>query len=129
MNFELILIILGQFGKEIEFRSKLEAELRKGRSIKYYQNMERKQNVFNRRSFLRAKNTTQNRYSYLSEISSDQDVSNQDNEQENDQEKVPMILICVQGGLFSLETVLISIQKNIPVLILAVSIQHIHFQN
>ena len=112
------MIILGQFGKEIEFRSKLEAELRKGRSIKYYQNMERQQNVFNRRSFLRTKNTTQNRYSYLSEISSDQDVSNQD----NDQEKVPMILICVQGGLFSLETVLISIQKNIPVLILAVNI-------
>ena len=40
---------------------------------------------------------------------------------ENEIEKVPMVLICVQGGFYSLETIVKSIEKNIPVLILAES--------
>ena len=44
-----------------------------------------------------------------------------ENEQKNEIENVPMVLICVQGGLNSLETIVKSIEKNIPVLILAES--------
>ena len=82
----------GRFGKEIEFRSKLEAELRKGKFILHYKEIH----------------------------GQSKNESFEESNQESP-EKVPMVLICVQGGFYSLETIVISIEKNIPVLILAKS--------
>ena len=55
----------GQFGREIEFRSKLEAELRKGKPMRYYQDKEKKMKINKKRSFLSPNrlNTPVNRFS------------------------------------------------------------------
>ena len=42
----------GQFAKEIEFRSELEAELRKGRPMKYYKDKEKKIRIHKKKIFL-----------------------------------------------------------------------------
>lgn len=101
----------GQFGKEIEFRSELEAEIRKGRNIEYYQELMRRK----RRGRIYSK-THQNHLlgTYLRNFH----ANNENNDDENT-EQVPMVLICVQGGFYSLKTVVKSIEKNIPVLFLA----------
>lgn len=72
----------GQFGKEIEFRAHLEAELRKGRSLKYYEN----------------RRAVKKRYMFSSSngMQSDEDDDDEDDNVSN--ESVPMILIVVQGG-------------------------------
>ncbi len=72
----------GQFGKEIEFRAHLEAELRKGRSLKFYEN---RRDIIKRLKF-----------SSSNGIHSDEDYEEDDDNVSN--ETVPMILIVVQGG-------------------------------
>ncbi len=83
----------GQFGKEIEFRAHLEAELRKGRSLKYYENRK----TLKKRHILSASNG----------MHSDEDDENDDENISN--ETVPMILIVVQGGP---NTLITGNQKN-----------------
>ena len=85
---------VGRFGVEIEFRANLEAELRKGKSLKDYENQ--KLDL------------------------SDPDYDFQDEDSKN--ESVPMILIVVQGGPNTLITVEESLKKAVPVLVLAVNI-------
>ncbi len=97
----------GQFGKEIEFRAHLEAELRKGKSLKYYEN----------------KRLLKKRIS--SKLSSSNGMQQSDEEDDNEDENsntetVPMILIVVQGGPNTLITVEESLKQSVPVLVLAV---------
>lgn len=68
-----------EFGKEIEFRARLENELRKGRSLNYYQKLTREK-------FVRMRSGT---HSTVSNISFSGPSSNIDG--------IPMILIVVQG--------------------------------
>ncbi len=82
----------GLFGKEIKFRAKFENELRKGKSLKYYEN----------------KRTQRFPTSNL--------------EFQEKKEIVPMILIVVNGGPNTLLTVVESLEENIPILVLAVSL-------
>jgi hypothetical protein len=92
----------GQFGKEIKFRAKFENELRKGRSLKYYET---------RRQFMQRKQT----YNKTENIEDS-------NEQDHDSgELIPMILIVVNGGPNTLLTVVESLEENTPVLVLAVN--------
>jgi transient receptor potential cation channel subfamily M protein 2 len=91
----------GQFGKEIEFRSLLEAELRKGKSIKYY---EKKRNQ---------------KKKVLNQLNSND--SDSDTNHNGITETIPMILIVVQGGPNTLITVEHSLKQSVPVLVLAVS--------
>ena len=88
----------GMFRKEIDFRARLEDELRKGHSLKYYE----------RKRFLRKQKTTTLIYD------SDED------DKCSLEGAVPMILIVVQGGPNTLLTVEDNLKKNIPVLVLAV---------
>ncbi len=87
------------FGKEIEFRARLEDELRKGKLAEYYEKKrkERKKSINNVLSF---------------------DESDED---EFQNEYIPMILIVVQGGPNTLMTVEESLKENVPILVLAVS--------
>lgn len=78
---------IGQFGKEIDFRAKLETELRKGKDWK--DSKRRKESILN---------------------------------EPEDEFKVPMILIVVQGGRHTLLTVEKTIKQLIPILIIAVKI-------
>lgn len=82
------------FGKEIEFRARLEAELRRGKLPDQYEKMrkEKRKNSFN-------------------------SIENEDA-----QSMIPMILIVVQGGPNTLLTVEESLKKNVPVLVLAVRV-------
>lgn len=84
----------GNFGKEIEFRAHLEAELRRGKPPEYY---EKKRKGLQKSSSSSIK---------------------EDSQKEN---SIPMILIVVQGGPNTLLTVEESLKKNLPVLVLAVS--------
>ena len=49
-------------------------------------------------------------------------AQNSETRGENKKEKIPMILIVVQGGPRTLQTVKESIDKDVPVLVLAVSL-------
>jgi hypothetical protein len=112
----------GQFAKEIEFRSELEAELRKGRPMKYYKDKEKKIRIHKKKNFLGPNRLNMPENHFSSQPNEVQTRSlKSENEQKNEIENVPMVLICVQGGLNSLETIVKSIEKNIPVLILAES--------
>ncbi|CAF0758789.1 unnamed protein product [Brachionus calyciflorus] len=82
---------VGMFGKEIEFRTRLETELRKGKDLKDY-DMKNK-------------------------MLHDED----DMAEDDARFKIPMILIVVQGGPNTLFTVEETIKQSIPVLILAES--------
>jgi transient receptor potential cation channel subfamily M protein 2 len=114
-----------KFGVEIPFRARLESELRKGKPLKYYEQM----------SLLREKRqVAQSEQKSLSSselerlgVWSGQDESggrgsdlNVDGCDEVDN-TVPMILIVVQGGPNTLKTVIEAIGKKIPILILVVS--------
>ncbi len=101
----------GHFGKEIEFRAHLEAELRKGRSLKHYEN----------RRILRKRLT---RTSSLAGYQPS-DEEEESNDEESSNESVPMILIVVQGGPNTLITVEESLKQSVPVLVLAVNIHFI----
>lgn len=84
------------FGKEIEFRADLEAELRRNKPIEYYEKKRRERKRKN----------------------SDKSLpTNSEDEQQN--QMIPMILIVVQGGPNTLRTVEESLKKNVPVLVLA----------
>ncbi len=85
----------GQFGKEIEFRAHLEAELRKGRPLKYYEAQRNKKKYDEEESPIEL--------------------------EEDSLTEVPMILIVVQGGPNTLITVEESLKQMVPVLVLAVS--------
>lgn len=110
----------GQFGKEIQFRSKLEVELQRGKSLQYYQ---RKR--LGRAAFLAQRQMSQlsaDKNSEHSEMSLESHVSeNEEEDEEGSRETVPMILIVVQGGPNSLFTVVESLKQNVPVLVIAVS--------
>jgi transient receptor potential cation channel subfamily M member 2 len=98
----------GLFGKEIEFRAHLEAELRKGKSLRYYEKkFKRKRNMSDRSS------TSNSRVLTDFEDDNDEEISRN--------ESVPMVLIVVQGGPNTLLTVEESLKQNVPVLVLAVS--------
>lgn len=73
----------GSFGREIDFRTKLETELRKGKDYRSI----RKDSIC---------------------------------EPNEDEFKVPMILIVVQGGKNTLLTIKKTVQKLIPILVIAV---------
>lgn len=93
---------IGAFGKEIEFRAHLEAELRKGKTHEYY-----KQQFKDRcRRLRQSLSVTKSHHSYRTA----DDVVH---------ENVPMVLIVVQGGPGTLLTVSESLEMNIPVLVLA----------
>lgn len=92
----------GQFGKEIEFRAQLEAELQKGKSLRYYETKREMRLKTSSKSFI-----------------SDQEDEN-DSKEIDKTETVPMILIVVQGGPNTLITVEHSLRKSVPVLVLAV---------
>ena len=79
----------GNFGKEIEFRAHLEAELRRGKTSEFYAKKRRDHKADHKEA---SKNETDN---------------------------IPMILIVVQGGPNTLLTVEESLKKNVPVLVLA----------
>ncbi len=83
------------FGVEIKLRARLESELRKGKSLRYY---------------------AQRRSSNVDSDDSDQE----DNSGEVDN-TIPMILIVVQGGPNTLKTVAEGMKKKIPILILVVN--------
>jgi len=91
---------VNQFGKEIKFRANLEAELRKGRSHAYY-----KTKFHESGGALSRTSSTKTDASHATD--------------EGDEEHVPMVLIVVQGGPNTLETVVESLQQKVPVLILA----------
>jgi len=91
---------VNQFGKEIKFRANLEAELRKGRSHAYY-----KTKFHESGGALSRTSSTKTDASHATD--------------EGNEEHVPMVLIVVQGGPNTLETVVESLQKKVPVLILA----------
>ncbi len=94
----------GQFGKEIKFRARLEHELRKGRTLKYYENK--------RRTGGGGGGRAQQGWSPLAQpVSSDIKES---------KELIPMILIVVNGGPNTLLTVVESLKEAVPVLVLAV---------
>lgn len=113
----------GQFGKEIQFRSRLELELQRGKSLQYYQRKRLKRE-------LRAKTERQISGVDGSEVSLDGSIIEQLENLEDDEdddttersrsELVPMILIVVQGGPNSLLTVVESLKQNVPVLVIAV---------
>ncbi len=73
----------GAFGKEIGFRAHLEAELRKGRSLNYYEQKRKRRRHF-----------TENSENKLSE---DENFMNEDIEYQK-LNSIPMVLIVVQGG-------------------------------
>lgn len=116
-----------QFGKEIEFRAHLEAELRKGRSLKYYES-KRSQRLKRQQHQISARSTSLNRLEQQAQTapsSSQQQQQSDDDEDSQDEdgvrnESVPMILIVVQGGPNTLITVEQSLKQAVPVLILAV---------
>ena len=91
------------FGVEISFRAKLEAELRKGYSLSFYEDKRMRRN-----SFFRSSTETIGSFEENSEI----DIT------------IPMILIVVQGGPNTLKTVFESIEKEVPILILVVSFKY-----
>ena len=84
----------GMFGKEMVFRAHLEAELRKGRPLKYYENQ-------------------RNRKKH------EEEDSLSESEDDDSHSEVPMILIVVQGGPNTLIQVEESLKQNVPVLVLA----------
>ncbi len=100
----------GKFGKEINFRTNLEDELRKGKSLGFYRKLFKK-----------------NKSSSSSDVS--RSNHNDNLSPQNDEtilnESVPMVLIVVQGGPNTLTTVDESIKKKIPVLILAVILYYL----
>ena len=105
----------GIYGKEIEFRAKFENELRKGKSTIHYKNSR-----FNRRKRIASEGSH-----------SDNFIDNQydDDRDEYETEKlksglkkdfIPMVLIVVQGGPNTLQSVAEAIKQNVPILVLAV---------
>ena len=98
----------GQFGKEIEFRALLEAELRKGKSLKYYES----------KRILKKKISS--RSSIGGDYAQDDEFKDSDDEESSKTESIPMILIVVQGGPNTLITVEHSLKQSVPVLVLAV---------
>jgi hypothetical protein len=79
----------GAYGKEIEFRAHFEAELRKGRSLNYYEQKRKKR-----------KNFIENPDNKLSE---DENILKDDIGYQI-QNPIPMVLIVVQGGQNTLLT-------------------------
>lgn len=112
-----------QFGKEIEFRAHLEAELRKGRSLKYYES-KRNQRIKKYQQQLSARSISPNRLESQPQPPPKEPSDDDDDSQDEDgvkNESVPMILIVVQGGPNTLITVEQSLKQTVPVLILAVN--------
>ena len=101
----------GQFGKEIEFRAHLEAELRRGRSLKSYE-IER---LKRKRKQLMLNGSSGNGNEMFAGNEPDVDDSSENEANRS----VPMILIVVQGGPNTLITVEESLKQNVPVLVLA----------
>ena len=83
----------GKYGAEINFRAELENELQLGKTLSYYE----EQKHLKSPESINMNETSLN-------------------------EKIPMILIVVQGGPRTLQTVVESIDKDVPVLVLAVSL-------
>ena len=103
-------------GKEIEFRSKLENELRKGKSNFYYE----KCRLSKRKRFV---SETSDNYVEVGDEEHDYDFYENPNEELKPGLKkdiIPMVLIVVQGDWTTLAIVEDAIAKNIPVLVLAV---------
>ena len=88
------------FGGEIEFRGNLEKELREGKSEKFYRD---RHNVTS---------SAKNSYSRRSQV----------NLIELKKDEIPMVLIVVEGGPNTLKTVKEAVEKNVPILVLAVSL-------
>lgn len=101
----------GRFGVEIEFRAHLEAELRKGKSLKYYESKQ---------------NTTKKLHRFSKSPSQFSEEEESD-EEDCKNESVPMILIVVQGGPNTLITVEQSLKQSVPVLVLAVILLNFFF--
>jgi hypothetical protein len=112
----------GQFGKEIEFRALLEAELRKGKSLRYYES--KRLNQRKKMTQLSSNSNTAmvfNNDNYNNNNINEQTTLNESVQEENEKsETVPMILIVVQGGPNTLITVEHSLKQAVPVLVLAV---------
>ena len=111
---------IGLYGKEIDFRSKFETELRKGRSKIYYENT-------------RVNKKNQLDFSSLYENVSVKEMKQIDEEDEENDEletdelkgglkkvTIPMILVVVNGGPSILLNIEDAIEKRIPILVLAV---------
>jgi hypothetical protein len=121
----------GLFGKEIEFRAHLEAELRKGKSLKYYESKRNVRKKISARSNNSASSnlsgaaTTTTTLNNANNNNNQQQISDDENDSQDEDgtrnESVPMILIVVQGGPNTLITVEESLKQAVPVLILAVS--------
>ena len=110
-----------QFGKEIEFRAHLEAELRQGKSLKYYEKKrnQRKKILSRSTSFGTGISGAVVNQNVVTHSDDENDEPDEDN---NRNETVPMILIVVQGGPNTLLTVEQSLKQNVPVLVLAVNL-------
>jgi transient receptor potential cation channel subfamily M protein 2 len=93
-----------KYGTEIKLRTKLVSELKRGKSLRYY---EQKRERLNK---LSQSMNASNAFSEKSEDCSEEEVD----------DSIPMILIVVQGGPNTLSTVTESIKENIPILVLVV---------
>lgn len=105
-NFILVDDRVGKFGGEINFRSNLEAELRKGHPVSHYTA------IFNR--------AKSNDFLKLIKKSS---ASSSGSNDTSDSGIVPTILIVVNGGPNTLKTVIEALDNKIPVVVLAVSVE------
>ncbi len=94
-----------KYGTEIKLRTKLVSELKRGKSLRYY---EQRRERFNNKLGQSMNNS--NAFSEKSEDCSEEEVD----------DSIPMILIVVQGGPNTLSTVTESIKEKIPILVLVV---------
>ena len=108
----------GSYGKEIEFRAKLENELRKGKSNLYYENCR----------LSKTKRQLSNSFDRNCEIANEKITDDYFNENASEELKpglkkdiIPMVMIVVQGGWTTLKVVEDAIKKNVPILVLAVN--------
>ncbi len=108
----------GSQGNEIEFRAKLENELRKGKSNIYYEKC--------RLSRLKRQiSSLSDRNLELTDEEESEAHHNKENEDEElkpglKKDIIPMVLIVIQGEWKILKVVEDAIKKNVPILVLAV---------
>ncbi len=106
----------GSFGKEIEFRSSLENEIRKGKSEVFYETC--RANRIRREKLKSIENNES-----INDNENDGEILNESEELKTGLIKgiIPMVLIVVQGGPGTLQTVEEAIKQNVPVIVLAVN--------
>ena len=90
----------------LDFRVQLENEIRRGEKLADYE--ARSNYIWNQKSFKRIMVDT--RLTDKHKLETDKDVT------------IPMIVIVVSGGLYTLKSIMKYLQNKIPVLVLAVSI-------